>query len=122
MRVFIGITTGFLLWTILWLGSEPVIVTMVPEWNHGNDPARVVDGYLIAKLILSVMFSLLSGYLSAVISKDAIWAPTILGVVLFLVGLFVQISVWASVPVWFHSIFLGLLLPVTILGGRLRKV
>jgi hypothetical protein len=122
MKVFIGIATGFLLWTILWLGSEPVIFTIVPEWNHENDPARVADVYLIAKLLLSVLFSLISGYVSAVIANDAMRAPTVLGVVLLLVGLFIQISVWDSVPVWFHSIFLGLLLPVTIIGGRLRKV
>jgi ABC-type microcin C transport system permease subunit YejE len=122
MKIFIGIATGFLLWTILWLGSEPVIFTMVPEWNHESDPTRVVDAYLVVKLLLSVLFSLISGYVSAVIAKDAMRAPTGLGVLLFLVGLFVQIGVWDSVPVWFHSIFLGLLLPVTIIGGRLRKV
>lgn len=121
MRIFIGISIGFIAWTILWLGSEPIIFSVVPEWNHGNDLSKVTENYLATKVVLSSGFSILAGYLCSVIGRENIRGPVSLGVVLLAVGLFVQLSVWDSVPVWFHSIFLGLLLPFTIIGGRIRK-
>lgn len=121
MRTFIGIATGFIAWSILWLGSEPVIFSVVPEWNHEGDPLKVTENYLVTKLVLSAFFSLSSGYLTSVISNDKFRAPLFLGIVLLGVGIYFQTMVWDSVPVWFHSIFLGLLLPVTVIGGSIRK-
>lgn len=121
MKIFIGVAVGFILWTILWLGSEPVIFLIAPEWNHEGDLSRVVTEYLIVKLALSSLFSFLAGYISAVISRDVMRGPTILGILLLIVGLAVQISIWESVPTWFHSLFLGLLLPLTLIGGRVHR-
>lgn len=120
-KTFIGIAIGFIAWTVLWLGSEPVIFSVVPEWNHEEDLSRVTEGYLTTKIILSVLFSLSSGYLTSVISKDSLRAPIFLGILLLGVGIVIQSSVWNLIPIWFHAIFLGLLLPVTIIGGRIRR-
>jgi hypothetical protein len=40
---------------------------------------------------------------------------------LFLFGLMVQIVAWRYIPIWYHFLFLFLLIPVTIAGGKLRK-
>jgi len=121
MKIFIGVAVGFITWSILWLGSEQIVFAMIPEWNHEGDLSKVTENYLVSKLVLSALFSLISGYLSAVIAKESLRAPAILGVILLFVGVGVQIANWDSLPVWFHSIFLGLLLPITFVGGRIKR-
>ena len=37
------------------------------------------------------------------------------------VGIAVEASVWSLLPAWYHIIFLVLLIPVTMAGGRLKK-
>lgn len=120
MKIFIGISIGFVAWTVLWLGSEPIIFSVVPEWNHGDDLSKVAENYLATKLVLSAMFSISAGYLCSVIGRENMRGPILLGFLLLAVGVFVQLEVWNSIPAWFHAIFLGLLLPLTIIGGRIR--
>ena len=72
--------------------------------------------------MLSVIFSVASGYIAAVLAKENSRAPMILGIILLLVGIGVQASVWSLLPVWYHLIFLILLVPATIFGGKMRKV
>ena len=43
------------------------------------------------------------------------------GIILLLVGIAVQIHLWKVYPIWFHLIFWALLIPMTILGGRMKQ-
>ena len=42
-----------------------------------------------------------------------------LGLALLAVGIAVQAGYWDVLPIWYHLIFLALLLPMAALGGRL---
>jgi hypothetical protein len=42
-----------------------------------------------------------------------------LAAVLLLVGIFVEIQYWNVMPVWYHLIFLAVLVPATLWGGRI---
>lgn len=116
----IAVAVGFLSWSVLWIGSEPVIAAVAPGIAPGDGLSNITDGYLALKVILSVIFSFVSGYLSSTFAGESRSAPLILGVVLLLVGIGVQASVWTPLPLWYHLTFLILLLPMTLLGGRLR--
>ena len=48
-------------------------------------------------------------------------APLGLGILLFLFGAMVQAMAWNYIPIWYHVIFLALLIPMSILGGRLKR-
>ena len=39
-------------------------------------------------------------------------------VLLLITGIFVQMSIWALMPAWYHLTFLALLIPVTLVGGK----
>jgi hypothetical protein len=43
-----------------------------------------------------------------------------LGAALLAIGILVQSQYWQLLPVWYHVIFLAGLLPVSLLGARLR--
>jgi hypothetical protein len=65
--------------------------------------------------------SVLAGYVTATVAgKDpmpVVWALAVLQLVL---GIIAETSAWALTPVWYHLIFLALVVPATVYGGRLR--
>jgi uncharacterized protein (DUF983 family) len=40
---------------------------------------------------------------------------------LLLVGIFVQMGIWDKIPLWYHLAFWILLIPMTIIGGKLTE-
>ncbi len=131
-RIILGVILGFLVWSILWVGSDQVLINLFRDWYgdhqfemekafYNNAPFSADNTILAISLIRSIVFSLMAGFLAAVISGENHKAPLFLGILLFLVGLFVQISMWRLMPLWFHLIFLVLVVPMTVAGGRFKS-
>lgn len=132
IRIILGVIAGFFVWSILWLGSEKVLSAIWPEWYGAHQiafEAAVSNGgpftadttILLMNIVRGSMVSVISGFLAAVIARENRRSPLILGFLLVAFGLFVFMS-WSDIPVWYHVIFTALLIPMTILGGRLKKV
>lgn len=131
VRVFLGVIAGFIAWSILWVGSDQVLTNSISwygEHQHAfekafmNGDAFSADNTVLAmNLFRSVIISLLSGYLAAFIANENRKSTLILGILLLLFGLVVEISAWKYLPIWYHVIFLALLIPVTVAGGKLKK-
>jgi len=131
VRVFLGVIAGFIAWSILWVGSDQVLTNTISwyrEHQHAfekafmNGDAFSADNTVLAmNLFRSVIISLLSGYLAAFIANENRKSTLILGILLLLFGLVVEISAWKYLPIWYHVIFLALLIPVTVAGGKLKK-
>lgn len=117
MRNVLGVIGGFVVWSALWLAGNSGL--------RGAMPARFdAEGYtwdtlvLSLALVLSVLCSGAAGWVAGRLATRPGLAGTILGVVLLVVGLGVQIAAWSRLPVWYHLVFLALLLPVTRWGAR----
>ena len=76
---------------------------------------------LIMNLVRSVITSFLAGFLAAFIAGENRRSTLILGVILLAVGVMFEVLAWQYLPIWYHFIFLFLLIPVTIAGGKLKK-
>jgi uncharacterized membrane protein (DUF485 family) len=86
-----------------------------------NKSAFAVDSMvLILGLVRSVIFSIIAGFVAALIARENTKSPITLGVLILLFGIFTQWIYWNYVPLWYHIPFLLLLIPMTILGGRIR--
>ncbi len=121
LRLIASVVAGFVLWSILWLGFNQVLIHMgvVPA-----QPVGAIDatGVLITLLLGSVIFSIVAGYVAAMIARTSRQtAVLVLGVLLLLVGAFVQWQYRDLMPYWYHIAFLVLLLPMCLIGGRLRR-
>lgn len=121
-KIVIGVIAGFIVWTILWLGSDAVIVGVAPSLAPSADLSSVPTNYLIIKLVSSIIFSIVAGYVAAMLAKENSKSPLYLGVLLLLVGIAFQVAAWNQIPLWYHIPFLLLLIPMAIVGGKLRKV
>ena len=132
VRIVLGVIVGFLVWSVLWVGSDQVLMMIWPEWYGAHQLAfeRAMTNkepfapdltILMMHLVRSVIVSLISGFIAAVTAAESRRTTLILGVLLLLVGLAVEIMAWNYLPIWYHFLFLFLIVPMTIAGGKLRS-
>lgn len=112
-----AIVAGSVLWGILWnvglLGAQAAFPTvLVPEQPITH------AGALLALIAYSAILSVLAGYVTAMIADQR--AVKILAGVQLAIGIAVEISYWELMPAWYHIVFLALVVPATLWGGRLR--
>jgi hypothetical protein len=133
VRIILGVIVGFVAWSILWGGGDEVLARVSPDWYGAQRLAFEKAAFnktsfdadpmiLLFHLLRSVVTSLISGYLAAVVANENKRTTLILGVLLLIVGVIVQATVWNLLPIWYHLSFLVLLIPVTIAGGKLKKI
>lgn len=131
VRIILGVVAGFVVWTILWLGSDQVLINLSPTWygahQYGFEDAMLNEKpftpdstILLMHIVRSIIISLASGFVAAIIAGENRKTPVALGVFLLLFGLGIQAYAWNYLPIWYHAIFLILLIPITVIGGRLR--
>lgn len=76
---------------------------------------------LLAFIGYSVLLSLLAGFVTAWAAGDrpmpVVWALAALQLGL---GIVAEVSYWELMPVWYHLVFLALVVPATVAGGMLH--
>lgn len=118
VRSILSVLAGFAAWTVLWLASNAAVMAVAPG-SFREDGTTDSVGILVLILVLSVVFSVVAGWLCAKLARRNAMAHALgLGVVLLIVGVFVQMQYWDVMPVWYHVLFLALLIPGALLGGR----
>lgn len=133
VKIILGVIAGFIAWSIIWVGSDEVLATSSPGWYglHQDDAQLALlngDAFqadatiMLIRLGIAAAATVMSGFLAAVIAGENRRAPLALGVLLLVVGIAVQAMAWRVMPVWFHLIFLAMLVPLSIAGGRLKSV
>jgi len=119
-RKILAIVAGFVVWTIIWLGGNAVVQTAAAD-AIGEDGSVTSAGVLLLLLVISIVCSAAGGFVTAkVATEGAAKIVLTLGIVLLVVGIAVQVfAAWDLMPVWYHLIFLVLLVPMAIAGGRM---
>lgn len=131
IRIVLGIIVGFVAWTIIWVGSDQVLASTLDWYARSQmeltaamvnktafEPSSTI---LLINIVRSVIASVMVGYLAAIIAGENHRSTVILGALLLLVGIFVETMAWRYMPIWYHFIFLFLLIPATVTGGNLKK-
>ncbi len=122
VRIILGIIVGFCVWTAIFIGGEEVLRAIVPGVVAPVDVTYFDSvGVLLGYLVRSMIASILAGLTAVLVASENSKTPLILGIILLAVGIMVQIGAWNVLPVWYHLVFLALLVPMTILGGKLKK-
>lgn len=133
LKIVLGVIAGFVAWSVLWIGSDQVLTMASPGWYGvhqlatelalANQESFRADNMIMAiRLVISIVATLMSGFLAAFIAGENRRAPFALGILLLIVGIGFQVGLlWKVMPIWFHLIFLALLVPVSLIGGRLKQ-
>jgi len=132
VRIILGAIAGFFAWSIVWVGSEKILSAIWPQWYGAHQvafEAAIANGgqftpdttILLMNIVRGSIVSAMSGFLAAVIAGENKRSPLILGVLLVAFDLLIVVLSWRLVPLWYGIIFTALLIPMTIIGGRLKK-
>ena len=119
-RSILSVLAGVVLWSALWipfgLGMQAAFPDIIdPERYLGHVPT------LLTYIAASFLFSVAAGYLTALVARaKPVQHALALGVVQLLIGIGFEVSYWSMLPVWYHLVFLALLIPGNVLGGALR--
>ena len=131
VRIVLDVIAGFFAWMISWVGGEKILSAISPEGfgahqrafqealeNRGQFTADTT--MLVMHIVLGSIVSVMSGYLAARIAGENKRAPVVLGFLLVAIGLLKVVMSWPYVPIWYHVIFTAILIPMTIVGGKLK--
>lgn len=119
MRTILAVIVGYAVWPAICL---PLNTIFYSETSAALDAGQrfAQTGPLVGSIGISILGSLAAGFVAAFIAtshtKPAVW---IVAALLLLTGIGVEASVWPLIPVWYHFVFLALLVPVVMLGARL---
>lgn len=132
LRIVLGVFAGFFAWVIVWVGIEKILSAVFPEWYGAPQLAfqhaveNQVDQFtaetrlLLSHIVIASAVALISGFLAALIARENKRAPLILGFLLLALGVLKVVMSWPYVPIWYHVIFTAILLPMAIIGGKLK--
>lgn len=117
-RTIAAIFVAELVWTLLWLGGTQATIAALDL-----DPTARLDatGVLVGYVLYSVVVSAIAGYVCAAVKRDdAMRTVWMFAIIQLAIGIGFEVSAWDLTPVWYHLVFLALLVPATVWGGRLR--
>ena len=130
VRIVFGVIVGFFAWLIVWVVTEKALSALWPAFGvHQHAFEEVVKNggqftanttMLLTHIVVGSLIAVMSGFLAALIAGGNKRAPLVLGVLLLALGLLKVILSWPYVPIWYHVIFTAILLPMAVLGGRLK--
>lgn len=119
-RKILAILAGMAVWGALWNVGNQAAQSAFPDLLRPDQPIEHT-GMLALFIGYSVILSALAGFVTAWAAgprpMPVVWA---LAIVQLGIGIFAEISYWGLMPVWYHLVFLALVVPATVVGGKLR--
>lgn len=120
IRSILAIIVGSVVWMATALGTDVLLRSLAPAWFGENGKVESVP-VLLFMMFYSLLFSVLGGYVTALIAKrQELKHAFILGLLQFAMGLVATVQFYDTAPLWYHVLFLTLLIPANVFGGQLR--
>jgi hypothetical protein len=117
-RTIGAVVAGVVLWGALWNGGNFGLAA-AGLFTVGEPITSVPT--LLVLIAYSAALSVLAGYVAAMIrGGDAMGAVQALAGVNLTIGIVVEVMYWSLMPAWYHIVFLALVVPMTLQGGRMR--
>lgn len=119
-RAILAVVAGAAVWAALWIGATQAATAAFPDVFPKNQPIthiRALLGLILYSLPLSVLAGCVTATVAARDPMPAVWGLAALQLVL---GIVAEASTWSLAPVWYHLVFLALVVPATVYGGGLR--
>ncbi len=131
LRIILGAIAGFIVWLILLRGSDFVWAAWSPDYGRyltdlsaaveNKTPFTADSTIMLIIIIRSAILTFMAGFIVALIAKENFKSPLFLGILLLALGVLVSLLMWNIVPFWYHLLILLPLIPLSLLGGKLRQ-
>lgn len=118
-RTIGAVVAGVVLWGVLWNALSLGLMSL--GMITAGEPITGV-GLLLGLIAYSAALSVGAGWVAAAIKgdPDAMTAVKALAGTNLLIGIVTEVLYWELMPVWYHVVFLALVVPMTLQGGKLK--
>jgi len=116
LRLFGGVVVGIVAWIVIVTVLNLGLRYGLPGYAAVEKAMNFTLAMMFARLSISAVSSLVSGYVAALASKGG-WAPWIAGTLLLALFLPEHYSIWSRFPIWYHLTFLISLPLLSVVGG-----
>jgi hypothetical protein len=120
-RAILAVAAGLVLWIMLISVLNRGLRLFVVGYAAAEPTLSFTLGMLVARLLIAALTSLIAGALVRWLAPANVRAPLFLGVILLIAFIPVHVRLWSLFPFWYHMVFLVTLIPLVMLGSRLKR-
>jgi hypothetical protein len=120
-KTTLGVVAGLAAWVTIASIAGGIMRGAWPEYASVADTMTFTLPMLFARLAIGAFATLTAGLVTAVIAPRPLLARLVPGALLLVVFIPVHVMLWDRFPVWYHLTFLGSLVPLTYLGGKIAE-
>lgn len=121
IRSILAVLGGYLTSTVLVLITQAVIMMVFTEEMLSSAGLYPATAFLLIVLFYSMVYAVAGGYVTAMIAKRAeVRHAFVLGAFMLTLGVLTVLFQVRDLPIWWHVIFLGQLIPAVLGGAYLR--
>ena len=118
-RSVLAVLAGAVVWAVLWVGGTALLPAVFPRLVEPGAPITAT-GILVGLIVYGVILSVLAGWTTGrLAASEPLRHAAILAVIQLALGIRFETSAWDLTPIWYHLVFLALIVPATVYGGRL---
>jgi hypothetical protein len=119
LRKISVIMAGLAVFAALEFIATQVAISSWPEYALASPSRNYTVGMLLVRLTAGACGAFAAGAVAARLYRESRQGPFLFGVALFLISAVWHIIIWSQYPVWYHLVWLGCIIPSSVLGGRL---
>jgi hypothetical protein len=119
-RKIAAVVLGLAAWVVVASVADRLLRAAWPEYAAALPTFAFSLGMLCARQIEGAVATLATGRVVAAVAKGHRPTAVAAGIVLLLVFVPGHVRIWDKFPVWYHLLFLGSLVPLTVFPNRPR--
>lgn len=119
LRSLLSIVAGLVTWPLVAFPLNAAVRGAAPT-GFDAEGFTADPNLLILVMLAATLASFAAGWVTAAVANRRRLAhAAVLGAIHLGVGVFVQVGVWDRAPVWYHLVFLALVVPAHLAGGKI---
>ena len=119
-RAIYALVAGLVMWALVATLLNRVLRLALPGYAAAEPTLIFTLTMKVARLILAALASLAAGATAGLIAPARKGVPWLLGAIILAAFIPVHVQLWAKFPVWYHLTFLVTLVPLVVLGAKIR--
>jgi hypothetical protein len=119
-RPILAFAAGLVLWVLVISVLNRVLRIFAMGYAAAEPTFSFTLGMLALRLLIAAIASLIAGAVAAWIAPSSPRLPLLVGATLLVAFIPVHVRLFTLFPLWYHLVFLGTLVPLVVLGARLR--
>ena len=119
-RAVYALVSGLVMWALVATLLNRGLRLGFPGYAAAEPTLIFTLGMKVSRLILAALASLAAGAVAGWMVPSRRGLPWLLGAIILAAFLPVHVQLWTRFPAWYHLTFLGTLVPLVVLGAKIR--